>query len=66
MKNFATKTVQFLVALASQERILAEAFFGINDPASDKPASRSALPILDEFIHGSSHFPALSIDDIIN
>ena len=64
MKSFSSKVLQMLVALSSQDQHLVNAFWGL-DSAPAK-ASRSVLPVFDEFVHGSGHFPALSIDEIIN
>ena len=71
MKRLSKNTAQVLLAaLAGHNQLLVEAsFWNLNqamDSAVAKKSSKSILPILDEFIHGSSVYPALSIDEIIN
>ena len=73
MKRLSKSTLQVLVAgLAGHNRLLVEAFFSTGTSSNSfgsstaNRGSKSVMPILDEFVHGSTVYPALSIEEIIN
>ena len=71
MKRLSKNTAQVLVAaLAGHNQLLVEAsFWNLNsaiDSATAGKSSKSILPILDEFAHGSTVYPTLSMDEIIH
>ena len=63
-KIYTLNLLQLFFALTCP--VQANFFWGGSGSQGTAASSRSIKPVLDEFIHGSSYYPSLSIDELIN